>query len=61
MYAPLKKLWRNCCIKNVFTFNNVIYEQIDGASTGSCLGPTLANIIFSELDIKAAVAYSEIV
>ena len=45
----------------MFTFNNIIYEQIDGASTGSCLGPTLANIIFSELDIKAAVAYSEIV
>ena len=27
----LKKLLKDCCTKNAFSFNNVIYEQIDGA------------------------------
>ena len=48
----LRKLLRDCCTKNAFTFSNVIYEQIDGVSIGSCLGPTLANIIMTELEIK---------
>ena len=48
----LKKLLKDCCTKNAFTFNNVIYEQIDGVSMGSCLGPTLAYIIMTELEIK---------
>ena len=48
----LKKLLKDCCNKNAFTFNNVIYEQIDSVSMGSCLGPTLANIIMTELEMK---------
>ena len=48
----LKKLLKNCCTKNAFTFNNVIYEQIDGVSMGSCLGLTLTNIIMTELETK---------
>ena len=45
----LKKQLKDCCTKNAFTFNNVIYEQIDGVSMGSHLGPTLANIIMTGL------------
>ena len=36
----------------MFTFNNVIYEQIDGVSMWSCLGPVIANFIMTELEIK---------
>ena len=57
----LKKLLNNCCTKNAFTSNIVIYEQIDGVSMGSCLGPALANIIMTELEIKVPGSYSKIV
>ena len=50
--GTLKKLLKGCCPKNAFSFNNVMYEQIDGVSMRSCLGPTLANIILTELEIK---------
>ena len=43
---------KHCCTKNVFTFNNVIYEQIDVLSMWSCLGPMIANFIMTELEIK---------
>ena len=48
----LRKLLKDCCTKNAFTFNNIIYEQIYGVSMGPYLGPTLANIIMTELEIK---------
>ena len=48
----LKKLLKDCCTKNAFTFNNVIYEQTDGVSMGSCLGLTLANIFKTELETE---------
>ena len=41
----MKKLLKDCCTKNALTFDNVIYEQIDGVSMGSCLGLVLGNII----------------
>ena len=53
----LNKLLKDCCTKNAFTFNNLIYEQIDGVSMGSCLGPTLASIIMTELEIKVANSF----
>ena len=47
----MKNLLKDCCTKIVaFSFNNTIYEQIDGVSLGSCLGPVLANIIMTELE-----------
>ena len=46
----LKKLLLDACTKTAFSFNNVIYEQIDGVSMGSSLGPTLANLIMTELE-----------
>ena len=48
----LIKLLKGWCTKIAFIFNNVIYGQVDGVSMWSCLGPTLANIIVTELEIK---------
>ena len=33
-----------------FSFDNVLFEQINGVSMGSCLAPVLANIILTELE-----------
>ena len=46
----LKKLILDTCTKTAFTFNNKLYEQKDGVSMGSSLGPVLANIIMTELE-----------
>lgn len=42
----LKKLLKDACQKTTFSFNNLLYEQIDRVSMGSPLGPTMANIIY---------------
>ena len=34
----------------MFSFNNTFYEQIDGFSMGSPLGPVIANIFMTELE-----------
>ena len=46
----LKKLIIDTCSKTAFSYNNVIYEQIDGVSMGACLGPVLANFIMTKLE-----------
>ena len=46
----LKKLISDVCKKTTFSFNNQLYEQLDGVSMGSSLGPVLANIIMTELE-----------
>ena len=46
----MKKLFKDCCTKNAFSFNNTIYEQIDVVSMQLCFGPVLANIIMTELE-----------
>ena len=38
------------CIKTIFSCNGTLYEQLDGVSMGSSLGPALANIILSEFE-----------
>ena len=48
----LKKLILDTCTKTVFSFNNITYEQKDGVSMGSLLGPVMANIIKTELENK---------
>ena len=48
----LKKLLVDACTKTSFIFNNEIYEQKDGISMGSQLGPVLANTIMTELEEK---------
>ena len=44
----LKKLILDSCTKTIFSCNGILYEQLDGVSMGSSLGPVLANIILSE-------------
>ena len=46
----MKKLLLDSCTKTVFSFDNVLYEQCDGASMGSSLGSVLANIILTEFE-----------
>jgi hypothetical protein len=46
----LKKLILDSCSKTAFSFNNQLFEQTDGVSMGSALGPVLANIILSEFE-----------
>ena len=48
--STLKKLIHDCCTKTTFSFNEKLYEQIDGVCMGSSLGPVLANIIMTELE-----------
>ena len=50
----LKNLLLDACTKTVFSFDNTLYEQIDGVSMGSRLAPVLANIILNEFE-KAVV------
>ena len=55
MYITKIRLKRNyikdhSCRKTTFSFNSILYEQIDGVSMGACLGPVLANIILTELE-----------
>ena len=46
----IKNLIRDCLAKTAFSFNGVISKQKDGVSTGSSLGPVIANISMTELD-----------
>lgn len=48
--SSLRKLIKDTCTKTVFSANNELYEQTDGVSMGSSLGPVLANIIMTELE-----------
>ena len=41
---------QDTCSKTVFSTNNKLYQQIDGVSMGSSLGPVLANIIMTEME-----------
>ena len=50
--SKLKKLLKDCCTKTAFSFNNLFYKKKDGVSMGSSLGPVLANIIMTELELK---------
>ena len=48
--CSLKKLTLDTCQKMVLSFNNKLYEQVDGVSMGGALGPVLANIIMTECE-----------
>ena len=54
----LKKLLLDACTKTVFSFDNTLYEQIDGVSMGSCLAPVLANIILTEFENLLSMIWS---
>ena len=47
----MKKLLLDSCRTTAFSFDNVLYEQCDGVSMGSSLGPVLARIILTEFEI----------
>ena len=59
----LRHMYQNClsldtCTRTAFSFNK-FYQQKDGVSRGSSLGPVLANIIMTELEdviIKPLIA-----
>ncbi|XP_066931458.1 uncharacterized protein [Clytia hemisphaerica] len=53
----LRKLIQDTCKKTVFSANNILYEQLDGVSMGSSLGPVLANIIMTELEQSVIKPY----
>ena len=46
----MKKLPLDSCTKTAFSFDKVLYEQRDGVSMGSSLGPVLANIIQTKFE-----------
>ena len=46
----IKKLLLDACTKTAFSVNKKLYEQIDGISMGSPLGPLMANVIMTELE-----------
>ena len=46
----LKKLIKDTCSKTVFSTNDILYQQIDGVSMCSSLGPLLANIILTKME-----------
>ena len=48
--GTLKKLIKDSCSKIVFSANNKLYQQIDGVSMGSSLGPLLGNITMIEME-----------
>ena len=46
--CSLKKLILDTCQKTTVSFNNKLYEQIDGVNMCGSFGPVLANIIMTE-------------
>ena len=46
----MKKLLQICTKEMHFSFNDVIYRQVDGVAMGSPLGPVLANVFMVELE-----------
>ena len=55
----MKKLLIGACTKNSFIFINKVYEQKDGVSMGSPLGPVLANMIMAELEEKVTKRFAD--
>ena len=46
----LKRLLELCTKDNIFLFNDLLYQQIDGVAMGSPLGPLLANVFMSRVE-----------
>ena len=47
--STLKKLIKDTCMKTAFSYNNKVYNKIDGVSIRLSLGRILANMIRREL------------
>ena len=51
MWQLFKKLLLDACTKTAFFFfHKKFYEQTDGVSMGSLLGPLMANVRMTELE-----------
>ena len=46
----LKKLLLDSCTKTAFLANGKIYQQVDGVTMGTSLGPLLADVIMTEVE-----------
>ena len=46
----LKRLLELCTKDNIFLFNGLLYQQIDGETMGSPLAPLLANVFMSHVE-----------
>ena len=55
----LRKLLELCTKEMHFSFNDVIYKQVDGVAMGSPLGPVLANVFMVELENQLIPKMSE--
>ena len=51
-FKTFEKLLRQCVQKSHFIFNKQFYEQCDGVSMGSPLGPVLASIFMNDFELK---------
>ena len=49
-FEVFEKLLRKCLQESIFIFNDKVYQQIDGVSMGSPLGPILANIFMNHFE-----------
>ena len=50
----MKQLLELCTKEINFTFDEKIYQQVDGVCMGSPLGPVLANVFMVDLETKTA-------
>ena len=50
----LKKLLQKCTVGVEFSFNNLMYRQVDGVAMGSPLGPILANVFLGYCETRIA-------
>ena len=48
----IKKLLIICTQESHFQFNNEFFDQVDGVSMGSPLGPLFANIFMADFENK---------
>ena len=56
----LKKLLIVCTQESHFQFNNEFFDQVDGVSMGSPLGPLFANIFMADFEEKQMVKLREL-
>ena len=49
-FEVFEKLLNKCLQESIFIFNEKIYQQIDGVSMGSPIGPIIANIFMNHFE-----------
>ena len=51
--SDIASLFKHCLTTTYFSWNNKIYEQIEGVAMGSPLSPVVANFFMEKLEQKA--------